>query len=122
MFRKLNTLLISLLSFLLICNVVFAEKFPQGYPECWKDTKNPVNTDFAVIDLTKNNLGQPNNIFCPINSKVGHKFFLVDFTSPLKEAQVAWISDRIFKDSLVEDTPPYHMVSYMIIDDTAPQS
>ena len=122
MFRKLNTLLISLLSFLLICNVVFAEKFPQGYPECWKDTKNPINTDFAVIDLTKNNLGQPNSIFCPINSKVGHKFFLVDFTSPLKEAQVAWISDRIFKDSLVKDTPPYHKVSYMIIDDTAPQS
>ena len=122
MFSKLNTLLISLLSFLLICNVVFAEKFPQGYPECWKDTKNPVNTDFAVIDLTKNNLGQPNNIFCPINSKVGHKFFLVDFTSPLKEAQVDWISQRIFKDSLVKDTPPYHKVSYMIIDDTAPQS
>ena len=121
MFRKLNTLLISLLSFLLLCNVVFAEKFPQGYPECWKDAKNPVNTDFAPVDLTKNNLGQLNNIFCPINSKVGHKFFLVDFTSPLQEAQVAWISKRIFKDSLIKDTPPYHKVSYMIIDDTAPQ-
>ena len=89
MFSKLNTLLISLLSFLLICNVVFAEKFPQGYPECWKDTKNPVNTDFEEIDLTKNNLGQPNNIFCPINSKVGHKFFLVDFSFLFKIPKIS---------------------------------
>ena len=118
MFRKL----LYLIFFLFINSFVNAKDFPAGHPECWKDKKNPVDTNFEPIDLTKNNLGQHKNIFCPINSKVGHKFFLVDFTSPLAKAQVDWISGRIFKDSLVKDTPPYHKVSYMIVDDTAPQS
>ena len=122
MFRSLRALSIFLVYLLLLNNTAYAEKFPTGYPECWKDTKNPIDTNYAFKDLEKKNLGQHANLFCPINSKVGHKFFLVDFTSPLKKAQVDWISQRIFKDALFKDTPPYHKVSYMVIDDTAPQS
>ena len=122
MFRSLRIISICLVSFFLFNNQVYADKFPEGYPECWKDAKNAVDTNYAPMDPTKKNLGQHANLFCPINSKVGHKFFLVDFTSPLKKAQVDWISQRIFKDALFKDTPPYHKVSYMVIDDTAPQS
>jgi len=122
MFRSFRILFTCLVYFFLLNNAAYADKFPTGYPECWKDTKNPVDTNYSPKDLTKKNLGQHTNLFCPINSKVGHKFFLVDFTSPLKEAQVDWISQRIFKDALIKDTPPYHKVSYMVIDDTAPQS
>ena len=121
MFRSLRIISICLVSFFLFNNQVYADKFPEGYPECWKDAKNAVDTNYAAMDSSKKNLGQHSNLFCPINSKVGHKFFLVDFTSPLKEAQVAWISKRIFKEALFKDTPPYHKVSYMVIDDTAPQ-
>jgi hypothetical protein len=122
MFRSLRALSICLVYLFLLNNTAYADKFPTGYPECWKDAKNPVDTNYATMDLTKKNLGQPLNLFCPINSKVGHKFFLVDFTSPLKKAQVDWISQRIFKDALFKDTPPYHKVSYMVIDGKAPQS
>ena len=41
-FRKLNSLILLLASFLLISNVANAKKFPVGYPECWLDSKNPV--------------------------------------------------------------------------------
>ena len=83
----------------------------MGYPECWQDTKNPIILNIKSYDK-----------FCPLNSKLGHKFFLVDFTSPLKQPQIDWISGRIFGNALVKDTPPYHKVSYMKIDNTAPQS
>jgi len=122
MFHSLRAIFICLVYLFLLNNPVYAENFPEGYPECWKDTKNAVDTNYAPMDSAKKNLGQHVNLFCPINSKVGHKFFLVDFTSPLKKAQVDWISQRIFKDALIKDTPPYHKVSYMVIDDTAPQS
>ena len=110
-FHKLNSLILLLASFLLISNVANAKKFPVGYPECWLDSKNPVILDY----------NNPNQ-FCPLNSKLGHKFFLVDFTSPLKKPQIDWISGRIFGNALIKETPPYHKVSYMQIDDTAPQS
>jgi len=111
MFRKLNSLILFLISLFLISNLAHAKKFPVGYPECWLDSKNPIILDY----------NSPNQ-FCPLNSKLGHKFFLVDFTSPLKEPQIDWISGRIFGNTLVKETPPYHKVSYMKIDDTAPQS
>ena len=47
---------------------------------------------------------------------------MVDFTSPLKQAQVDWIKGRIFGQSLIKNTPPYYKISYMKIDDTPPQS
>ena len=111
MFHKFNSLIISVIFFFLITSLAYAKKFPAGYPECWKDTKNPI-----ILDIKS-----PNQ-FCPLNSKVGHKFFLVDFTSPLKQPQIDWISGRIFGNALVKDTPPYYKVSYMKIDGTAPQS
>ena len=109
--HKLNSLIFFLVSFLLISNLAHAKKFPVGYPECWQDTKNPILLNIKSPDQ-----------FCPLNSKLGHKFFLVDFTSPLKQPQIDWISGRIFGNALVKETPPYHKISYMKIDDTAPQS
>ena len=109
--HKINSLILFLVSFLLISNLAYAKKFPVGYPECWLDSKNPIILDY----------NNPNQ-FCPLNSKLGHKFFLVDFTSQLKKPQIDWISGRIFGNTLVKETPPYHKISYMKIDDTAPQS
>ena len=95
----------------MVINIAHAKKFPVGYPECWQDTKNPIILNIKSPDQ-----------FCPLNSKLGHKFFLVDFTSPLKQPQIDWISGRIFGNALVKETPPYHKISYMKIDNTAPQS
>jgi len=111
MFRKLNFLISFITLFILSINFSHADKLPIGYPECWQDTKNPI-----ILNL------ESANQFCPLNSKLGHKFFLVDFTSPLKEPQIDWISGRIFGNTLVKETPPYHKISYMKIDNTAPQS
>jgi len=109
--RKFNLLVSFLVSFFLVINIAHAKKFPVGYPECWQDTKNPIILNIKSPDQ-----------FCPLNSKLGHKFFLVDFTSPLKQPQIDWISGRIFGNALVKETPPYHKISYMKIDNTAPQS
>ena len=109
--RKLYSLILFLVSFFLILNSAQAKDYPVGYPECWLDKKNPIILTF----------NDPNQ-FCPLNAKLGHKFFLVDFTSPLKKPQIDWISGRIFGNALVKETPPYHKISYMKIDDTAPQS
>ena len=97
--------------FAFLISAAKADKFPLGYPECWADSKNPVRV-------------KPNEPeqFCPMNTKVGHTFFLVDFTSPLKKAQVDWIKGRIFGNSLIKTIPPYHKISYMKIDDTKVQS
>ena len=110
-FRKLNFLISLITLSVLLINFSHADKLPVGYPECWQDTKNPI-----IL-----NLESPNQ-FCPLNSKLGHKFFLVDFTSPLKQPQIDWISGRIFGNALVKETAPYHKISYMKIDNTAPQS
>ena len=110
-FRQFNLLIAFLVSFFLVSNLAYAKKFPAGYPECWQDTKNPI-----ILD-PKNS-----NQFCPLNSKVGHKFFLVDFTSPLQQPQIDWIAGRIFGNALTKETPPYYKISYMKIDNTAPQS
>jgi len=109
--RKFNLLVSFLVLFFLVVNLAHAKKFPVGYPECWQDTKNPIILNIKSPDQ-----------FCPLNSKLGHKFFLVDFTSPLKQPQIDWISGRIFGNALVKETPPYHKISYMKIDNTAPQS
>ena len=82
-----------------ITSNVHAKKYPEGYPKCWQDPENPVKAldkDFKKIDLSKPNLGQDPELFLPVNSKVGHKFILVDFTSPWKKPQIDWIEDRIF--------------------------
>ena len=108
---QLRNFFIFLFFLLLLSNVASSEKFPDGYPECWQDPENPVRL----------NPTEPEQ-FCPLNTKVGHTFFLVDFTSPLKKAQVDWITGRIFGNSLIKKIPPYHKISYMKIDDTEVQS
>ena len=119
--NKIKLLFLILIGLFFITNS-YAKNFPEGYPECYADPENPINQNFVPSDVNKKNLGQDPNIFCPLNSKLGHKFFLVDFTSPLEKAQIDWIKGRIFGDTLVKITPPYHKISYMKIDDTAPQS
>jgi len=108
---QLHKFFILLISFIFLASTAQAKKFPTGYPECWQDPENPVRLSPKEPEQ-----------FCPINSKVGHTFFLVDFTSPLKKAQVDWIKGRVFGNSLVKDVPPYHKISYMKIDDTKVQS
>ena len=113
---------LSLFLLIFFTTIVHAAKFPDGYPKCWKDDENPVNDNVVELDETKVNLGQDSEIFCPINSKLGHRFYLIDFTSPLAKAQVDWISSRTFGIPLVKTTPPYWKISYMKIDDTPVQS
>ena len=120
--RKKVKFFLSLFLLIFFTSSVHAAKFPDGYPKCWKDSENPVNTDYFKLDEKKVNLGQDPEIFCPINSKLGHRFYLIDFTSPLAKAQVDWISSRTFGTSLVKTTPPYWKVSYMKIDGTPVQS
>ena len=119
--KNLRQILLIFLSTLIISNAN-ANNYPDGYPECWKDSENPINTSVVPLDINKNNMGQTNDLFLPQNSKIGHKFFLVDFTSPLKKAQVDWIKQRIFGNAVVKTTPPYWRVSYLRIDDTPVQS
>ena len=121
-FLKNIRFFLSLFLVIFFTSNVHAEKFPEGFPKCWKDDENPINDKIVPLDETKVNLGQSTEIFCPINSKLGHRFYLIDFTSPLEQAQVDWISSRIFGTSLVKTTPPYWKVSYMKIDGTPVQS
>ena len=111
MLNRLKVFSITFILFISSTSLINAKDFPPGYPECWQDNKNPI-----ILNP------KSSNQFCPLNSKLGHKFFLVDFTSPLKLVQVDWIKGRIFGDTLVKTTPPYHKISYMKIDDTPPQS
>jgi len=113
---------LSLFLLIFFTSIVHAAKFPDGYPKCWKDDENPVNDNVVELDETKVNLGQDSEIFCPINSKLGHRFYLIDFTSPLAKAQIDWISSRTFGIPLVKITPPYWKISYMKIDGTPVQS
>ena len=119
--KKLKLFSFFLIGLFFVTNV-HAKKFPDGYPECYADPKNPINLNYSKMDVDKKNLGQNPNIYCPLNSKLGHRFFLVDFTSPLEKAQIDWMEGRIFGDALIKTTAPYHKISYMKIDDTAPQS
>ena len=76
---------------------------PEGFPKCYKN------------DIRQDN-------FCPIESKLGHKLFLVDFTSEWNQSQVDWVEGRIFGDGLIKDTHPYYKLTYIKIDGTDPHS
>ena len=103
MFNKINKFLI--LSFLIVTlsSTLNAASLPDGFPKCY-------NSDVRTTD------------FCPMSSKLGHKIFLVDFTSRWEEPQIKWVKGRIFGDGLIENTPPYHKISYLKIDNTPPHS
>ena len=80
-----------------------AASLPEGFPKCY-------NSDVKQSD------------YCPLSAKLGHKIYLVDFTSRWENPQVKWVKGRIFGDGLINDTPPYHKISYLKIDDIPPHS
>jgi len=57
-----------------------------------------------------------------MTAKLGHKIFLVDFTTTWEAPQVEWVKGRIFGNTMVGNTPPYHKISYLKIDDEPPHS
>ena len=103
MFNKINKFLILSFLTLTLSSTSNAASLPDGFPKCY-------NSDVRTSD------------FCPMSSKLGHKIFLVDFTSRWEEPQIEWVKGRIFGDGLIEDTPPYHKISYLKIDNTPPHS
>ena len=103
MFNKINKFLILSFLTLTLSSTSNAASLPDGFPKCY-------NSDVRTSD------------FCPMSSKLGHKIFLVDFTSRWEEPQIEWVKGRIFGDGLIENTPPYHKISYLKIDNTPPHS
>ena len=103
MFLKINKFFISLLVFLSWSLTLSAASLPEDFPKCY-------NSDVKTTD------------FCPMSAKLGHKIFLVDFTSRWEEPQIQWVKGRIFGDGLINNTPPYHKISYLKIDDVPPHS
>ena len=100
---KLNKFFISLLVILTWSFSLNAASLPDGFPKCYNS------------DVEQSN-------FCPTSSKLGHKIFLVDFTSQWEEPQIKWVKGRIFGDGLIQNTPPYHKISYLKIDNIPPHS
>ena len=100
---KINKLFISLFVFLTWSLTLSAASLPEGFPKCY-------NSDVRQSD------------YCPLSAKLGHKIFLVDFTSRWEGPQIKWVKGRIFGDGLINDTPPYHKISYLKIDDVPPHS
>ena len=105
MLQKLHNIFILLiLSIVLIVPVQSAEAdLPDGYPLCWRSDINNEN-------------------FCPININLGHKLFLVDFTSRWEPKQVDWIKGRIFGNTITRNTPPYHKITYIKLEETDAES
>ena len=99
-----NIFLLLILSIVLIVPVQSAEAdFVDGYPLCWRSDTNHEN-------------------FCPININLGHKLFLVDFTSRWEPKQVDWIKGRIFGKTITRNTPPYHKITYIKLEETDAES
>ena len=87
-----------LLIFPIFSNTSYSLEIPKGYPECFKEDTN-----------WKTN-------WCPIEAKLGHRLFLVDFTSELQPDQKAFIKSSAFGLGLIEETKPYHKISFVRID------
>ena len=100
---KINKLFISLFVFLTWSLALSAASLPEDFPKCY-------NSDVRQSD------------YCPLSAKLGHKIFLVDFTSRWEGPQIKWVKGRIFGDGLINDTPPYHKISYLKINDVPPHS
>ena len=100
---RLNKYLFSLTIIFLFVLTSVAFSLPKDYPKC-------VNSDVNTSN------------YCPLESKLGHKLILVDFTSRWDDAQIKWIKGRIFGDALISITPPYHRISFLKIDGTPPHS
>ena len=64
MLNKFKIFIIAVAFFFSSSSLINAKNFPLGYPECWQDSKNPI-----VLNP------KSTNQLCPLNSKLGHKFF-----------------------------------------------
>ncbi len=96
---KLSYLVIFFLFIVLFANPSHSLQIPKGYPLCFK-----TDTDWRKT-------------WCPIKGvKLGHRVFIVDFTSELQPDQKAFIKDSAFGLSLIEETKPYHKISFVRID------
>ena len=98
--------IILFLSFLFFSSSVMAfneKNMPENYPMCF---------DSDIYPKT----------FCPLVGKLGHKLILVDFTSRWNNSQIDRIKGRIFGTTIEENTAPYHMISYLKMDVTEPNS
>ena len=72
MLNKINKFFISFFIVLTWSFTLNAASLPDGFPKCF-------NSDVRTND------------FCPMNSKLGHKIFLVDFTSRWEQPQIKWV-------------------------------
>ena len=96
---SLKNLVFFFLFIVLLTNPSYSVEIPKDYPECFKQD----------TDWTKT--------WCPIKGvKLGHRVFIVDFTSELQPDQEAFIKDSAFGLSLIEETKPYHKISFVRID------
>ena len=103
MFNKIYKNFFFVLFLLFFNSQVLADDYPKGFPKCYKGAVS--QTDF-----------------CPLSAKLGHKLFLVDFTSRWEGPQIEWVRKRIFGEGLINSTPPYHKISYLKIDNVPPHS
>ena len=96
--KKFIFFFLFLLIFPIFSDASYSLEIPKGYPECFKEDTN-----------WKTN-------WCPIEAKLGHRLFIVDFTSELQTDQLAFIKGYAFGLSLIEETKPYHKISFVRID------
>ena len=83
----------------LFTNPSHSLQIPKGFPWCFKED----------TDWTKT--------WCPLRGiKLGHRLFIVDFTSELQSDQKSFIRDYAFGRSIIEETKPYHKISFVRID------
>ena len=61
--KNLRQILLIFLSTLIISNAN-ANNYPEGYPECWKDSENPINTSVVPLDINKKIWGKQMIYFC----------------------------------------------------------
>ena len=96
---SLKNLVFFFLFIVLLTNPSYSVEIPKDYPECFKQDTDWIKT------------------WCPIKGvKLGHRVFIVDFTSELQPDQEAFIKDSAFGLSLIEETKPYHKISFVRID------
>jgi len=97
--KHYSYLVIFFLFIVLFTNPSHSLQIPKGYPKCFKeDTAWKTN-------------------WCPLRGvKLGHRLFIVDFTSELQSDQLAFIKDYAFGRSIIEETKPYHKISFVRID------
>ena len=97
--KHYSYLVIFFLFIVLFTNPSHSLQISKGFPLCFKED----------TDWTKT--------WCPLRGvKLGHRLFVVDFTSALQPNQETFIKDNAFGLSLIEETKPYHKISFVRID------